>query len=157
MHPRIQAQRESEAAESIDSAVSALAKRYGVEVEDSSVPVRDPALKALFKAEYDAEQLKEIVKMSRSSDAREREALKRIEATLAAAGVELETPIRSTDVDAGMRAAWSLSVIADILPGLLGVEVESEEKSEVEAPNAELSTTVVEVPQVVEAKPTKGK
>lgn len=117
MHPRIQAQREAEAAESIDSAVSALAKRYSVQVEDVSIPVRDPALRSLFKAEHDAAQLKEIVRMSRSSDAREREAVERIEALLAEAGIEAQ--VRSDDADPAMRTAWSLSAVADVLESLL--------------------------------------
>lgn len=130
MHPRIQAQRESEAAASIDAAVTALTKRYGVEVEDKSVPVRDPALKALFAAELAAERLEGVLKVSRSSDARADEAVARIEQALLRGGVETPVPVRSEDAEGGMRAAWSLGVLADALDLLFPLPVEGEPEPE---------------------------
>jgi hypothetical protein len=113
MHPRVQAQREQEAAASIDAAVCALANQFGVSLVDQSVPTRDMALRRLFAREFAAVRLQEIVMETRAGEQRADATVQRIVDLLAEAGVE--APVQSTDADPLMRAAWSLSAVADLL------------------------------------------
>jgi hypothetical protein len=115
MHPRIQAQREAEAAASIDAAASTLAERFGVTLPDSTLANRDPRLRSLFVSEKSAAILKEIVLMSTVTEKREAVAVERINKALQASGKE---PLQgSGDADPAMRLAWYLEELAGVVEG----------------------------------------
>lgn len=119
MHPRIQAKREAEAAASIDAAADAIAKRHGVDIEAVAIATKDARLKQLFQSERTVAVLKGVLKVSRSTDRREKVALTRIEGALDVLGKELQP---NEDADPAMRACWYLEELANILESLAGVE-----------------------------------